>query len=228
MLIINYNNLIYVKITMIDKILKFIFPHHCYRCQKLGTRLCDSCKNYILKQQKYDKKLTNWQVLDVELRIFGWRRGLLAKLIDNYKFHLQRELARPLAELLASLLTDLSGRLVIVPIPTTRLHNRQRGFDHMKLIGKELAHLLGVDYQAMLVRQHQVSQRGLSRADRLKNAKNSFSLALPIDPAVTYVVIDDVFTTGATMFEATKLLQKAGAKCVVATVICRQPEKSGK
>ena len=211
---------------MFDKILKFILPHRCCRCGKIGASLCDCCKNYILKTQKHDKKLTNWQILNVELRIFGWRRGLLAKLVDNYKFHLQRELATPLAELLANLLADLPGKVVVVSIPTTCLHNRQRGFDHMKLIGKELARLLGADYRATLARQHQVSQRGLSRTSRLKNAKGSFALALPVVSDVTYVVIDDVFTTGATMLEATKLLKQAGAKRVIAAVICRQPAKT--
>lgn len=211
---------------MFDKVLKFILPHHCCRCQKLGSALCQDCKNYIILQRKNDPKLTSWQNSSADLRVFGWRRGLLAKLVDNYKFHLERELAAPLAELLASLLTDLSGGIVVVSIPTTRLHNRQRGFDHMKLVGQALARLLGADYQAVFTRQHQVSQRGLSRADRLKNAKNSLALALPVKPAATYIVIDDVFTTGATMLEATKLLQKAKAARVIAAVICRQPGKA--
>lgn len=213
---------------MFDKILTFILPHRCCRCSKIGTSLCDCCKNYIQKQRQNDQKLTSWQNSSADLRVFGWRRGLLAKLVDNYKFHLERELATPLAELLASLLTDLSGEIVVVSIPTTRLHNRQRGFDHMKLVGRALARLLGADYQVVFTRQHQVSQRGLSRADRLKNAKKSLALTSSPKLTATYVVIDDVFTTGATMLEATKLLQKAGAARVIAAVICRQPGKSGK
>ncbi|MGI6612197.1 MAG: ComF family protein [Candidatus Nanosyncoccaceae bacterium] len=209
---------------MIDKVLKFIIPHHCCRCQKVGAALCQDCINYIIPRRKNDPKLTKCQESWLDWRCFGWRSGLLEKIVDDYKFNLKRELANPLAQLLASQLRDLTSEsVVVVPIPTTGKHNRQRGLDHMKLIGKELAKLLGGTCEPILQRASQVSQRGLQRGARLKNAQTSFKVSQPLDEKKTYLVIDDVWTTGATIITATELLKKHGAKKVVAAVICRQP-----
>lgn len=211
---------------MFDKVLKFILPHHCCKCQKVGLALCQDCKNHIILQRKDDPKLTIWQNSATNLRCFGWRRGLLEKIVDDYKFKLHRELAGPLAELVVTLLSDLSGEVIIVPIPTTKKHNRARGFDHMKLIAKEVARLKSAQFSPLLLRANQISQRGLARSKRLENAKISFRLAsVPIVSAATYVVLDDVFTTGATLNAASELLREAGAKKVLAVVICRQPNK---
>lgn len=211
---------------MFDKILKFIIPHHCCRCQKVGIVLCQDCINYIIKQRKDDPKLTSCRAAGVNLRCFGWRSGILEKIIDDYKFNLKRELAYPLAQLLVSQLSDLVDKaVVVVSIPTTRKHNRQRGFDHMKLVGINLAKLLGGSFQPLIERASQTSQRGLARAARLKNAQKSFRVGGAVDGSKTYLVIDDVWTTGATMMSAVSLLKKSGAKKVVAAVICRQPDK---
>ena len=210
---------------MIDEVLKFIIPHHCCRCQKIGSALCQDCENYIISQCKDDPKLTNCQVSGLKLYCFGWRRGLLERIVDDYKFNLKRELAAPLARLLASQLGDLVDKsVVVVPVPTTSKHNRQRGFDHRRFVGKELAKLLGGTCEPVLERASQTSQRGLQRGERLRNAQASFRVNQPLDKSKTYLVVDDVWTTGATIVAATELLKKHGAKKIVAAVICRQPE----
>lgn len=210
---------------MIDQVLKFVIPHHCCSCQKVGAALCQDCINYIIPRRKDDPKLTKCQVSRLDWRCFGWRSGLLEKIVDDYKFNLKRELANPLAQLLTSQLRDLANEsVVVVPIPTTNKHNRQRGFDHMGLVGRELARLLGGICQPILQRASQTSQRGLQRSARLKNAQTSFKISQPLNEKKTYLVIDDVWTTGATIITATELLKKHGARKVVAAVICRQPQ----
>ncbi len=209
---------------MFDKALKFILPHHCLRCQKVGCALCDSCKNYIIKHRKYDKNLSIESSVACELRCFAWRSGLIERIVDNYKFDLKRELAGPLAQILATMLADLSSNVIVVSIPTTKNHNRTRGFDHMKLVGKELAKILGARYEVMFERRHQVSQLGLSRTERIKNAKSSFILTGKVNQKATYVVIDDVLTTGATLATVTDKLRKAGVQKLIAVVACRQPD----
>lgn len=212
---------------MFDKALKFIIPHYCCRCQKIGSALCQDCVNYIISQRKNDPKLTNCRVSGLKWRCFGWREGLLEKIVDDYKFNLKRELAFPLAQFLASQLGDLIGRnVIVVSIPTTRRHNRQRGFDHMGLVGTELAKLINGIYRPVLRRASQVSQRGLIRSDRLKNAQKSFCVDDQLDKKATYLIIDDVWTTGSTILAANNLLREHGAKKVQAIVICRQPTKS--
>lgn len=211
---------------MIDKLVSFIIPHRCFFCQKVGAAVCSDCTNYIILESQKDKTLTNCLISGVNLYCVGWRRGSLRKIVDEYKFNLKRELATPLARLLLGRLPDLTNQsVVVVSVPTTRKHNRQRGFDHMRLVGKELAKLLDGFYQPILRRANQTSQRGLKRAQRLKNAQKSFKIDGELDRELTYLVVDDVWTTGATITTVVDLLKQHGAKKIVAAVICRQPEK---
>lgn len=211
---------------MVDNLLRWLAPHHCLGCQKMGTILCNRCKNYILRQYK----MTIGQDLAIELgvgRVFclGWRRGLLRQLVDNYKFQLNRELAETLAELLNEIIIS-DENLIIISLPTTRQHNRQRGFDHMQLIARKLAKRRGWQTANLLRRHHQTSQRGLNRATRLTNAEDLFYCPKSLDFDSHYLLIDDVYTTGATLRAAIAALRQAGAKQISVAIVARQPDKT--
>lgn len=210
---------------MIDDLLGWLVPHHCLGCRKTGTVLCDCCKNYVLKQHK----TTIGQDLAVELgvgRVFclGWRQGLLKQLVDNYKFQLNRELARALAKLLSEVVVS-DESLVVISLPTTRQHNRQRGFDHMRLVARKLAQHRGWRTANLLRRHHQISQRGLSRSARLTNAKGLFYCPKSLGVNTHYLLIDDVYTTGATLQASIAALHQAGARRISVAIIARQPDR---
>ena len=167
--------------------------------------LCDS------HQQPYDM-----------LWCFGYRRGSVAKIIDDYKFRRVRAAAGILGDLLDSTLLELPADAVIVSIPTTSRNMRCRGYDHMQLIAKDLARKRKVGYSSLLCRRNNVVQHAArSSRQRKRQAKEFFEVSQPVDQKKLYVIIDDIFTTGSTLAAAAGCLKQAGAENVQAAVIAR-------
>ncbi len=226
---------------MFDKALSLLAPHHCKSCQKIGKSLCDSCKNNIKDQHpaRIEKCIICQKTSSAglcwhrgfnfnQVYYLNYRQGILKDLINSYKFDLQRDLATPLAEIMAPILPDQQG-LCLVPMPTIKTHQRQRGFDHMELLAKQIAKLKNYHYCPVLRRQTNQSQQGLSRSERLQNAKAAFSCQQTLDSEAEYLLLDDIWTTGASCRYAANALLQAGAKKVSVAIFLRQPmTKSGK
>ena len=149
----------------------------------------------------------------------------MAKLIDQYKFHQVREAHKVLAELLNESLPDFSSETVIVPVPTIAGHIRQRGYDHMLLIARRFARRRGLPVRTLLVRRSNAVQHFAKTAgQRRSQAKRFFEVHGKPDPKKHYLILDDIFTTGATVEAAAGALKKAGAVRVSVAVIARQGE----
>lgn len=218
---------------MIDTLLSILAPHLCSGCGKIGTILCDSCKYDILNDESgrcvaCDGPASAYLCHNhPELIDHGWyvaeRAGTLEHIIDQYKFYNARAAYRPLADLLAARLPELPKDIVIVPIPTVAAHIRQRGYDHMALIGRRLARVHKGLYSPVLVRRTNSKQRDAGRALRFKQADQAFAVKGAIDPKRPYLIVDDVATTGATLLAAARVLRSAGARTIYVIAIARQP-----
>ncbi len=218
---------------MLDKVLSFIAPHHCCGCDKIGSLLCDNCKNNINYEQKtvcivcgrptvgncicrhcpayYDR-----------IWVVGERTGVLRRVIGLYKFERAKDAYRLIGDLLLGVLPVLPVGTVIVPIPTVSKHIRERGYDHMWLIANYVAKAQGLRCDKLLHRKTNTKQRQASAQMRRDQAKNAFEVRVKLDPSVPYLIIDDVVTTGATIEFAAKRLRKAGARQVWVAVVARQ------
>jgi ComF family protein len=218
---------------MIDTLLNSLAPHHCFECAKIGVLLCSNCKYNIVNEgfsgcivcarptgvgicqschTTYDKA---W--------CMGDREGVLERLVDAYKFDRVKQASRILAELLDEQLPVLPSATVIVPVPTVRSHIRVRGYDHALLLCKDFAKLRKLHVEPLVGRTVSISQRGLSKKERIKAAKDAFYCNATLDPSVPYLIIDDVVTTNATLRYVAGALKQAGAKMVWVATIARQP-----
>ncbi len=140
-------------------------------------------------------------------------------LVWEIKYYANRRAAALAGELLAEELLAIAseelGRPLLVPVPMHKARKRLRGHNQTELLCKSaLAHInSALEYtpQALIRICATPEQQKLSRAQRLKNIKNS----MQADPAKVAgrvcVVVDDVATTGATLAEATRALVAAGA-----------------
>lgn len=218
---------------MFDQILSIIAPHRCYECGKTGYIVCQSCKKYIVKQKfqscvlcgkllKTGNLCKNHRQPYDMIWCFARRRGSIAKIIDDYKFRRVQAAAGILGDLLDYALPELPEDAVIVPIPTTSRNMRRRGYDHMRLIAKDLARKRNIQYSPLLRRRNNIVQHATkSSRQRKRQAKEFFEAAGVIDEKKTYVIIDDIFTTGSTIAAAADCLKRAGAEHVQAAVIAR-------
>jgi ComF family protein len=126
-------------------------------------------------------------------------------------------LARAGADLL--LQSDL-----IVPVPLHARRLWQRRFNQSALLGAALARHCGKTClpDALVRLRHTTPQKGLSRKHREENVKNAFGVNKKRDvTGKNILLIDDVFTSGATLNACARTLKKAGAHKVFALAIAR-------
>ena len=215
---------------MIDSVLKMIAPHHCCGCDAIGPVLCDNCKNYITKQPfaacvvcgRLGHDIKRHHLPYQQAYCVGWREKQLAAVIDQYKFRRAWAAHLVLAELLDKVLPDLPPETLVVPIPTAPAHIRIRGYDHMELIAQEVAHRRELQIARPLRRRNSLTQHfARTAAARHQQAKQFFELAGEISIDVSYLLIDDIFTTGSTLKEAAQLLADAGVQDISCAMIAR-------
>ncbi len=127
---------------------------------------------------------------------------------------------RALADVLGLLVVEVAAALEPQPVtwvPTSSRRLRERGFDHARLLAEACAGRLGLPVGPVLMRARETPpQVGLEPDVRRKNLEGALRCRSPAPPAM--LVIDDVFTTGATASEAARALKAAGAEHV--TVLC--------
>lgn len=211
-----------VKITMINRLLSTIAPHYCCGCNKIGTLLCGSCKYYIIDESVLNYS-TNYQKGSYQkLWIVGERKDVLQRVIGLFKFERAKSAYKILGDLLLETLPNLPENTVIVPIPTTAQHRRERGYDHMLLVAKYVAKKQQLSCRPLLKRRTSTQQRQANAQTRRLQAQKAFFVTEKLAD-VPYLILDDVLTTGATIEFAAKALQKAGAKTIWVGIIARQP-----
>ena len=149
--------------------------------------------------------------------------------IHEAKYHGSARAFRLLGSVLADYLRDADdvGRTTsntyLVPVPLGKERLKERGFNQAEEVAKQAARELGIGIETgLLLRVRETaSQVSLPRGAREKNMRGAFLVSPKleergrINPAYTYIVIDDVLTTGATLQACIDALKGAGAEHVI-------------
>ncbi len=176
--------------------------------------VCGECRR---EDRAYGRLLAAWNYqkpIDEILRALKYRR------LDY------------LGPLLAAALTErfhreLSEVELVVPVPLHWRRRLQRGYNQAEVIARPVAKQLSIPLCQALARRKATSpQTGLPRAERKKNLAGVFRPAKPatIDGR-RVLLVDDVFTTGATLGAAAAALRESGAQVVYALTVARTPRE---
>jgi ComF family protein len=162
---------------------------------------------------------------------YGSYEGGLRELIHLLKYNSVRPAANVLGRMLAEAVVALDPEfpaepVVLVPVPLHRSKLRQRGFNQAELIARAAMKIAPVRRRlrwcaGVLERKRETaSQIGLTSHQRRENLRGAFGVAQPeLVKGHEVLVVDDIYTTGATVSECARVLRRAGAtKVWVATV----------
>lgn len=206
---------------LIGQLLDLIFPPRCEVC-KNGAKeaLCRPC----LDRVKFMKP---------HLGIYSAAiyEGVLREAIHRFKFNKRKRLAEPLGILLVNYLGQLPGIRIkeldaIVPVPLHKQRLRQRGFNQAEMLGRVISRYFGLPVKTALERSRDTTaQFDLPRPERFQNISGAFKVN---DSQAVYnrrlLLLDDIYTTGATITECVKTLNTAGARRVEVLTLSRAVE----
>lgn len=222
-----------------------LFPTRCAVCDAPGTPLCDRCAarlpyvDALLACPLCGAPFGRVQCTEcnqVLLAPFGYERPpydesvsacilteKVRRIVTVYKDQGERSLARPMAAIMARYVPDRwrAATPAVAFIPATARARRRRGFDHAEHLARELSWILDMEMAPLLAMPKRLDQRKLSRMRRIDNMRSSLAI-LPgatVPPAV--LVVDDVCTTGSTLFAAADALRKGGARKIYGVTFAR-------
>ncbi|MCP9450534.1 MAG: ComF family protein [Nitrospira sp.] len=156
-------------------------------------------------------------------------RSPLREALHLFKYQGKVSLAAPLARLITDRLPRFESLDVIVPVPLHIERLREREFNQSLLLADRIGRHLGLPVSCTdLIRCRPAPpQISLRRKERLKNLRGAFTVLHPRAVAGKRILlIDDVFTTGATINECAKALRKAGSSDVFALTLGRTMDAS--
>lgn len=225
-------------------IISIFFPRHCPICDEVifyGTKICAGCaaKLCYIKEpvcKKCGKQLEN------EIReycgdcirkvhhfvqgkaVFAYRDGMK---LSMYRFKYSNK--REYADFFAQEAVRRYGKWllkreieVIVPVPMYAAKRRSRGYNQAEVFAEALGREIGIPVDKRLVKRvkNTIPQKSLNDRQRKDNLKGAFQVCTNIVKYKKILLVDDIYTTGATVDAVAEVLNGAGTKEVYFLCIC--------
>ena len=157
----------------------------------------------------------------------GDEKHPLRQVLQQFKYGRKVSLGKPLGALMARAgRDDFRGISLdaIVPVPLHRRRLRWRGFNQSVILGREVARLWGVFMDPFILSRTKETapQTELPEDERRRNVRAAFAVN-PMKPIAgkSLLLVDDVYTSGATVNECSRTLLRAGAKKVYVLTLAR-------
>lgn len=229
---------------VLEFLLDLVFPKKCVSCGKLGKFICGQCFGkieffenqvcpYCERQSLYGlphPRCFKPQGLD-GMFVLAHYRGPIRLALRKAKYQGTFGLFGELGKLVVNSYHHNFDFDYLVPVPMHPNRERERGFNQAAKLAQSLNYELGImDYGHKrrvlncLIRTRETKpQFDLKFDKRKENVKDAFAIAghLSLVTGHSFCLIDDVATTGATIFECAKVLKQAGAKNVWSIAVAR-------
>lgn len=217
-------------IFLIKKLERLVFPPCCLICGKLLSEIyCKDCEKRIseklnLKIENKDKK--NYY-FEKHIYLFTYKDEI-RNLILDYKFNDKSYLY----ELFSKIITKnekICGILekydIIIPVPIHKKRKQKRGYNQSELITREISKKIPSlihENTALQKTEHNVEQSSLSKEQRKQNVKNVYKIINKEKIENKNIVLfDDIYTTGNTVNEISKILKQNGANKILVLTIAK-------
>jgi len=195
--------------AFMESLLEIIYPNenYCILCKDEDyDRICVSCL----------KSIRTIEIVDSEILSYGYYGGVLKHLILNLKYKHDFSAGDILAELLSDYIKQNIdyNNYILTYIPLSKKSKKARGFNQCEYIARKVSRRLNIEVIEILVKNKEtIEQKKLKKCERSKNIQGAFKMKNGIDiEKYNIILIDDVSTTGNTMMEAYRILQKNSVK----------------
>ena len=191
-----------------SKILDLIYYRKCYICSKKCNDmfLCEDCKEKIFANLKFHKV----NRFNTTIYCGAAYENELLKVIRGFKYHRKSDFRKILADIIIETVKNYNIDLtdfVICPVPIHKNRFKKRKYNHMELVGENLAEYFNIELRADLLQRIKdtVPLYKLSIAERKAMIKDAFEASDDIKGR-KILLIDDILTTGTTIEELSKII----------------------
>ena len=219
----------------VNKLLEIIFPRKCafcniiinkdYACKKCKKKLEYMCINYVheeVKKHEFENLICAYPYI-----------GMIREKLLEFKFKNKKFLYRALSEKLIIDIKKISIQKFdyIIPVPISFNRYLERGYNQSYLIAKFISKELNkplIKFGLVKVKNNR-KQSLLSMAERAQNVKGVYRvLNSRLIDGKNILLIDDIFTTGTTVEECSKVLKNNGAQRIIVATVAKAENKSNK
>ncbi|MBR4110845.1 MAG: ComF family protein [Clostridia bacterium] len=212
---------------MLNKILNYVYPDVCGFCNKIISEeyTCKSCQEKLKYMYESEKQLVSVnKYFDVLICAYKYK-GIIRSKILQYKFKNKKYLYTSLSERLIKLLNMYSDEIdIIIPVPIHFIRNFNRGYNQSFLIAKFVAQKMKKELKNNILKKvrNNKPQSILTSSKRKRNVCNAYVIKKEnLIKEKTILLIDDIYTTGATVNECSKVLKESGAKKIIVATIAK-------
>lgn len=208
--------------------LNFLFPVKCGICNKISKEaICNNCLNNLYKVEKVKIISVKNNYYNKHLYIFDYKGSIRTKIIQ-YKFRDKAYLYKFFVHIMLKnkkIYRFIKSYDIIIPVSISKQRFKERGYNQTLLIAKELAsniENLELKNDALFKIKNTAPQSTLNKVERKNNLKDTYVVIN--DTAIKnkkILILDDVYTTGSTAGECSKILKKAGAEQIGVITIAK-------
>jgi len=203
--------------------------NQCFSLIKLNTSLfCPVCRARLADNKKICNHGKKNQPFSYLLAAAGnYDDPILRNLIHYFKYESFENLSPLLGELTIKYIENCKLKIenyIVIPVPLSSRSLRRRGFNQ----SKSLAEFIAANFNLTMINGLKRTKNTLPQAklkdneERAKNVKNCFTVQNAENiKNKNILLVDDVFTSGATMNEAVRILKENGARRIIALVLAK-------
>lgn len=212
-------------------LLDIVLPQYCLNCKEKGAFVCQNClkKAQLSEIQEENPHITS---------VFNYHDPIIKKSLWQLKYKNKKVIAEILSQLVSDYLKEeiyeikafSPGKpIILIPVPLSKKRQKERGFNQSELIAKNIIknypeNIFELQNNLILkIKETPPQAKILNKRKRIQNIKDAFILNEKENfqnlRGRTFIIIDDISTTGGTINEIRKLFKKLGAKKILGLTI---------
>lgn len=212
---------------MLQQILNLIYPQTCGICEKISKEpICKKCETKL--NELLVCKVNNYSDKNFIRHLYLFKyEGIIRERIIQYKFKDKAYINEMFVNFIIKnekICGILKKYDIISPVPISNNRKKIRGYNQTELIARKLANILNnLVFEDSLKKIKDIApQSTLKGEQRIQNVKNAYGiLNEEVIQGKNIILLDDVYTTGSTVNECSRVLKLAGAKNVDVLTIAK-------